>query len=85
MEIESAAAKCRAEGVRDDEEDYNARVWEGVIPLEMRICNLQPDPRLHPEIKMDKTLLESFKPDKCLDDYLLQTQWLCENQNNKSG
>lgn len=85
MEIESAAAKCRAEGVRDDEEDYNARVWAGVIPLEMRICNLQPDPRLHPEIKMDKTLLEIFKPDKCLEDCLLQTQWLYENQNNKSN
>lgn len=85
MEIESAAAKCRAEGVSDDDEDFSARVWEGVIQLEMRICTLQPDPRLHPEIKMDKTLLESFKPDKCLDDCLLQTQWLYENQNNKSG
>ncbi|MCB0060982.1 MAG: pyridoxamine 5'-phosphate oxidase family protein [Caldilineaceae bacterium] len=42
--IESASAKVRAGGPKDDEEDYALDVWAGVLPIQQTIGELQVDP-----------------------------------------
>lgn len=48
MPIEEAAAKIRAKGVVDDEEDYGLPVWAGVIPVETVTRPPEDCPRLAP-------------------------------------
>lgn len=50
MEIERAAAKIRAKGVADDEEDYALPVYAERIPLRTVIGAPEPCPRLLPEV-----------------------------------
>ena len=50
MEIERAAAKIRAKGVGDDEEDYALPIYAERIPLRTVIGEPEPCPRLLPEI-----------------------------------
>jgi hypothetical protein len=44
--LEEASAKLREGPPADDEQDYDLRVWAGVIPLAVRAGEPQPDPRL---------------------------------------
>ncbi|MEW6641246.1 MAG: pyridoxamine 5'-phosphate oxidase family protein [Pseudomonadota bacterium] len=50
MRIEDAAAKSRAKGVADDEEDYDFPVWAGVIPVRAVVGADEPCPRLMPGV-----------------------------------
>lgn len=78
MEIESAAAKCRAEGVSDDEEDYSANVWSGVIPLTTLIGKFEPEERLQQHISPSRSLSEIWQEGAKLDDALLKAQRVYE-------
>jgi uncharacterized protein len=46
MTIEEASAKIRKGGPVDDEEDYAADCWAGIVPITPRIGAVIPDPRL---------------------------------------
>ncbi|MBN9546858.1 MAG: pyridoxamine 5'-phosphate oxidase family protein [Alphaproteobacteria bacterium] len=48
MPIDEASAKVRAKTVADDEEDYAAPLWAGVIPVAQVIGAEEPCPRLIP-------------------------------------
>jgi uncharacterized protein len=50
MTIEEASAKVRTGGPVDDEEDYAADCWAGVVPITPTIGAPIPDPRLKPGI-----------------------------------
>jgi nitroimidazol reductase NimA-like FMN-containing flavoprotein (pyridoxamine 5'-phosphate oxidase superfamily) len=50
MTIEEASAKVRVGGPVDDEEDYTADCWAGVIPITPHIGAPIPDPRLKPGV-----------------------------------
>jgi uncharacterized protein len=46
LPLDEASAKLRAGPPKDEEEDYDLRVWAGVIPLALRAGKPQADPRL---------------------------------------
>ena len=46
IEIESASAKIRTGPVGDEEEDYVLPVWAGVLPLNVKAGEPEPDARL---------------------------------------
>ncbi|MGH3165460.1 MAG: pyridoxamine 5'-phosphate oxidase family protein [Trebonia sp.] len=48
--LDEASVKVRAEGVSDDEEDYELDVWAGVLPIAVTFGEPVPDPRLRPGI-----------------------------------
>jgi nitroimidazol reductase NimA-like FMN-containing flavoprotein (pyridoxamine 5'-phosphate oxidase superfamily) len=48
LPIESASAKISSGPPDDEEEDYAASVWAGVLPLVLQAGALQPDPVLDP-------------------------------------
>ena len=48
MTIEEASAKVREGGPVDDEEDYAADCWAGIVPITPHIGAVVPDPRLKP-------------------------------------
>jgi uncharacterized protein len=73
MRIEEAAAKVRAKGVADDEEDYDHPVWAGVIPVRTVIGADQPCPRLQPGIARPEGL-SSYREGARLDDVLIRMQ-----------
>jgi uncharacterized protein len=50
MTIEEASAKLRTGGPVDDEEDYAADCWAGVIPITPHIGAAVADPRLKPGV-----------------------------------
>jgi hypothetical protein len=50
MTIEEASAKVREGGPVDDEEDYAADCWAGIVPITPHIGAAIPDPRLKPGI-----------------------------------
>jgi nitroimidazol reductase NimA-like FMN-containing flavoprotein (pyridoxamine 5'-phosphate oxidase superfamily) len=51
LPLEEASAKVRTGPPVDDEEDYELRVWAGVLPLETVAGEPVPDPRLPAEIE----------------------------------
>ena len=50
MEIERAAAKIRAKGVGDDEEDYALPIYAERLPMRTVIGEPEPCPRLLPDV-----------------------------------
>ena len=44
--IEEASAKISTGPPEDEEEDYELKVWAGVVPLRLTAGNPEPDPRL---------------------------------------
>ncbi len=56
MPIESATAKMRVGGPKDDAEDYEKDWWAGVIPIEQKFLAPQPDPKLYKEIPVPRYL-----------------------------
>lgn len=56
MPIESATAKIRAGGPKDDAEDYDGAWWAGVIPIEQRYLAPEDDAELHKGIAVPEYL-----------------------------
>lgn len=46
LEIRSASAKISDKMPDDEEEDYDIPIWAGVLPLESKLTELQPDDRV---------------------------------------
>jgi len=74
LRIDVAAAKRRASGTNDDEEDYTAPIWAGVIPVTTIIDSFQPDDRLK-RFNFFK-IIECLVARKRLEDILSETQQL---------
>ena len=78
MPIDEAAAKVRAKGVGDDEEDFALPIWAGVIPVTTVLGDAQTCPRLVADIDRPEAL--SIFPDGGrLDDALRAGQRIYEN------
>ena len=58
LEIESASAKISAGPPEDEDEDYSAEVWAGVLPLKLQAGALQPDPVLRAGIAPSQLMLD---------------------------
>jgi nitroimidazol reductase NimA-like FMN-containing flavoprotein (pyridoxamine 5'-phosphate oxidase superfamily) len=56
LELTEASAKIRTGPPKDDEEDYAAPVWAGVLPLYPSGGAPEPDPRLTPGIAVPEYL-----------------------------
>jgi nitroimidazol reductase NimA-like FMN-containing flavoprotein (pyridoxamine 5'-phosphate oxidase superfamily) len=54
--IEEASAKIRKGPPLDDEDDYQRRVWAGVLPVRMETGEALPDPRLDAAITVPQYL-----------------------------
>jgi nitroimidazol reductase NimA-like FMN-containing flavoprotein (pyridoxamine 5'-phosphate oxidase superfamily) len=52
MDIEEASAKVRTGAPIDDEDDYAADCWAGVVPFSQTVGTPIPDPRLRPGIPL---------------------------------
>lgn len=79
MRIEEAAAKVRAKGVGDDEEDYGHPVWAGVIPVRMVVGAAEPCPRLLPCVERPQNLA-GYAEGERLDAALTQAQLAYEGE-----
>ena len=77
MPIEEAAAKVRAKGVGDDEEDFALPIWAGVIPVATVLGAAQTCHRLAPGVEKPETL-SIFPEGGRLDTALLAGQELYE-------
>ena len=77
MTIEDASVKVRAATVGDDEEDYSASIWAGVIPLRTVVGEEEPCPRIRPESKRGPDLAV-YRPGRRFDEALLEAQALYE-------
>ena len=75
MEIDVAAAKMRASGPQDNEEDYTTPIWAGVIPVTTITGSFQPDDRLEKGLTPSKSL-NVWSPGKRLADVLSETHQL---------
>ncbi|MBN9052727.1 MAG: pyridoxamine 5'-phosphate oxidase family protein [Rhizobiales bacterium] len=75
MPIDEAAAKVRAKGVGDDEEDFALPIWAGVIPVTTVLGAVEPCHRLVPGVGRPETL-SLFPEAGRLDDALLAGQHL---------
>ena len=71
MEIERAAAKIRAKGVADDEEDYALPVYAERMPIKTLIGEPEPCPRLLPEVTRP-TNLAGFRAGRPLEQALAE-------------
>ncbi len=71
MTIEEAAAKVRQGPPKDDEEDYAAPCWAGVLPFVTRLAAPQPDPRL-PAGRAVTPDLAAYETGRMLDEVLGQ-------------
>jgi nitroimidazol reductase NimA-like FMN-containing flavoprotein (pyridoxamine 5'-phosphate oxidase superfamily) len=56
MPIEEAAAKVRAKGVGDDEEDFALPIWAGVIPIRTVLGAAETCPRVAAGVEKPETL-----------------------------
>lgn len=73
MPIEEASAKVRAKTVADDEEDYAAPLWAGVIPVSQVIGAAEPCPRLIPGVERPDNL-SAYRPGRRLDETFAEMQ-----------
>jgi uncharacterized protein len=58
FQIDEASAKVRTGPPKDDDEDYNADIWAGVVPLELKRHAPVPDPALKPGVDLPAYLRE---------------------------
>ena len=77
MTIEEAAAKVRAKGVGDDEEDFALHIWAGVIPVTTVLGAAETCHRLVPGVEKPETL-SLFPEGGRLDTALREGQRLYE-------
>jgi nitroimidazol reductase NimA-like FMN-containing flavoprotein (pyridoxamine 5'-phosphate oxidase superfamily) len=78
MEIEEAAAKVRAKGVGDDEEDFALPIWAGVIPVTTVLGTAETCHRLVEGVEKPETL-SIFPEGGRLDTALLTGQRIYED------
>jgi len=77
MVIDDAAAKVRAKGVGDDEEDFALPIWAGVIPVTTVLGKVQTCHRLVDGVDKPETL-SLFPEGSRLDTALLEGQRIYE-------
>jgi nitroimidazol reductase NimA-like FMN-containing flavoprotein (pyridoxamine 5'-phosphate oxidase superfamily) len=75
MEIEKAAAKIRARGVVDDEEDYKLPVYAERLPIRTVIGTPETCPRIIPGVKRPTTL-EPYREGRLLEEALVESHRL---------
>ena len=73
MEIEDAAAKIRATGVSDEEEDYSVPVWCAVLPLRTVFGEPEECPRQLPGVTSEAGGMGSYVPGRRLDEVMSET------------
>ncbi|HME24362.1 MAG TPA: pyridoxamine 5'-phosphate oxidase family protein [Acetobacteraceae bacterium] len=73
MEIENAAAKIRATGVSDEEEDYVLPVWCAVLPLRTVLGEPEQCPRQLPGVTPDASGMAGFGPGRRFDEVMLES------------
>lgn len=78
MPIDEAAAKVRAKGVGDDEEDFALPIWAGVIPVTTVLGQAQTCPRLVAGVDKPETL-SIFPEGGRLDEALRTGQRIYED------
>lgn len=78
MEIEEAAAKVRAKGVGDDEEDFALPIWAGVLPVTTVLGTVETCHRLVEGVEKPETL-SIFPEGGRLDTALLTGQRIYED------
>ena len=69
MNIEQASAKIRTGPPLDDEEDYAADIWAGVIPIRQVIGPAENCPRLDPKTKRSKSI-KAYRKGVAFDEIL---------------
>ncbi len=77
MPIDEASAKVRAKTVADDEEDYAAPLWAGVIPVAQVIGAEEPCPRLIPGTTRPDNL-SAYREGRRLDETFAEMQRVYE-------
>ena len=73
----ASLSMARAKTVADDEEDYAAPLWAGVIPVAQIIGAEEPCPRLIPGTKRPGNL-SAYRPGRRLDETFVEMQRLYE-------
>lgn len=64
LEIETASAKVRAEGVLDEKEDHDLPIWAGVVPIRQVAEDIESDSLLSSEIKVPETVIDYISTHK---------------------
>ena len=60
--IEEASAKVRTGPPKDDEEDMELPIWAGVLPLQARPGEPEPDPRLSGDLDVPPSVSGYHRP-----------------------
>lgn len=84
MHIDDASAKIRSKGLGDDEEDYVHPVWAGTIKLRTIIGETTDCPRLLDGVTRPESVVR-YEPGKVLDDVLLESQRIYEEDLARRG
>lgn len=79
MKIGIAVAKCRSSAIGNDEDDYHAHIWVGIISVKTVIGSFVLDQYLEVNIKPSQALLDISKQGRQLDDALVKAQNIYEN------
>lgn len=72
IEIAEASAKIRTGPPKDDEEDYAAPLWAGVLPIVQRLEEAEPCPRLAPATPLPASVA-AYRPGARFDAALRRT------------
>ncbi|HEY0613398.1 MAG TPA: pyridoxamine 5'-phosphate oxidase family protein [Candidatus Elarobacter sp.] len=59
LRLDAVSAKVRTDGPKDAPEDVTPRIWAGVVPLELRFGEPQPDEVTAPDAPMPPLVLPS--------------------------
>ena len=73
MEIEDAAAKIRATGVSDEEEDYAVPVWCAVLPLKTVLGEPEECLRQLPGVTPEAGGIAGYRPVRRLDEVMVES------------
>ena len=79
MDIEQASAKIRTGPPLDDEEDYAAGIWAGVIPIRQIIGSTENCPRLDAQTKRSKSI-KAYKSGASFDTILTRQAKLLDEE-----
>jgi len=79
MPIDEASAKVRAKNVADDEEDYAAPLWAGVIPVAQIVGAEDPCPRLIPGMQRPDNL-SAYREGRRLDETFTEMQRIYDEE-----
>ncbi|MBQ4819180.1 pyridoxamine 5'-phosphate oxidase family protein [Aquimarina sp. MMG016] len=64
IKIETASAKVRAEGVKDEPDDHNLPIWAGVVPIKQVAYNAVSNDDLSENVKVPEAVLDYVKKNK---------------------